>query len=188
MLDLFIDSSPITQAIAWIIVAFAVGKFFSWLFVRILKPLTRKTETLLDDIIIDLLEVPVIFGVTLFGIYQATQIYAPPNEYATWPDSAFSFLLCLTAAWYVNRLYSNLHQTYLMPYAEKTDTDWDDHLLPVLLHGVQFLSWTLAILLGIVLTDYNFPAILLGMIAGAIILLLSSPNQPNKAGLSSLVG
>ena len=55
-----------------ILASFVVAKIFYWTCKKIFLNLTKKTKTTLDDILLDMLEEPVVFGIILVGIWFST--------------------------------------------------------------------------------------------------------------------
>ena len=49
--------------------AVIIGKLLYWFFGNVLKKLTKKTKTKLDDILIDMLEEPLVFAFSIGGIW-----------------------------------------------------------------------------------------------------------------------
>ena len=108
MFNPLILNNPISRwliAISLFILTFVVGKVVYWILSRWVKRLTQKTETKLDDIIIDMLEEPFAFAVVLVGARYSLSWLTLPDSIAAWPDDAFQFLLAITIAWFAVRLY-----------------------------------------------------------------------------------
>ncbi len=178
MQDTLFFGNTITQwliTLGLIVFSFVAGKIVYWIFNYCLSYLTRKTETKLDDIIIDLLEEPIVFAVTITGIYFSIDMLNLPHQIFNWPYFAIQFLIALTVAWYVVRLYEALHLEYLVPLVEKTVTFVDDQLLQMLRIGVRFFSWTAAIFVGLNNASYDIGSLAVGLIVGGVVFGITSP-------------
>jgi MscS family membrane protein len=58
------------SALLLIVLSLLIGRITYWIFGRWIKHLARKSQTRLDDIIIDMIEEPLVVIITLFGIRQ----------------------------------------------------------------------------------------------------------------------
>ena len=63
--------APIVHAIFWVVGAFLVARVLDFVVSKVFKRLTRKTETLLDDRLLDHLHGPVVKSVVLIGLWFA---------------------------------------------------------------------------------------------------------------------
>ena len=68
------------MAFAIIVGALVVGKAIYWVFKKVARALTARTKTKLDDIILDMIEEPVVFAVTLAGIWYGTSRLVLPDR------------------------------------------------------------------------------------------------------------
>jgi MscS family membrane protein len=89
-------------------------------------------------------------------------------------NSAFTFALVLVGAWMITRLFDALFKEYIEPLAEKSETDFDDQILPVIKKGVKVAIWVLAIILGLDNAGYDVGAVLAGLGIGGLALALAA--------------
>ena len=59
-------------ALAYIVGSFVVVKIAYWIISNVVKKLTQKTKTNLDDVLIDTLEKPIVYSIILLGYWIAT--------------------------------------------------------------------------------------------------------------------
>jgi len=66
----FYGNTVLEWAIAFgiIIGAFLAGKILYWISGTVIRKLTKRTKTKLDDILIDMVEEPAIFALTIAGV------------------------------------------------------------------------------------------------------------------------
>jgi MscS family membrane protein len=73
----------------------------------------------------------------------------------------------------ITRLYNSLHQRYLVPLVEKTDTSLDDYLLLLWRKGLNTIFWTIGIIVELNNAGYNITPILAGLGIGGLAFALS---------------
>ena len=161
-------------AFSLILVSVLASRLFFRIFSRGFRFLTRKTQTELDDIIIDQIEEPIVAGLLVFGIQSSINTLAISETVSPWIGGAFNFTYTLMIAWLISRLYNALHEKYLVPLAGKTRTDIDDMLLPMLKSGVKTIIWALAIIVGLNNAGYDVGAVLAGLGLGGLAFALAA--------------
>ena len=163
----------------WLTVAFLIvlslliGRIVYWTFKTVFLRLAKKTKTKLDDIIIDLIEEPLTVMVVLFGFRFAIRTLSLSESVYTLFEYSFKFILTISVTWLVSRLYDSLHKEYFVPMAERTKTDLDDHLLPIIRTGVFLTIWSLGILIALNNAGYDVTAVLAGLGIGGFAFALA---------------
>ena len=157
-----------------ILLSALLSKVVYWMFSKIGRAFTRKTETKLDDIIIDMIEEPVVFSIVLSGIWVALTMLTLPEFIASSVNNAYSLFLSLLVGWLASRLFDAIYQEYLIPWANKTDNDLDDQLMPVLRKGVKMTIWVLAIVIGMNNAGYDVGALIAGLGIGGLALAMAA--------------
>lgn len=154
--------------------AFVVGKLLYWFTTNVVKRVTAKTETRLDDLIIDMIEEPIVFAVTVAGIWFGLRQLTLPDQARDWIDQGIGFLIVITITWLVARLIDALYREYLVPLAEKTETDLDDQLLPIVSRGTKLAIWSIGVIVGLNNAGYNVGALLAGLGIGGLALAMAA--------------
>ena len=153
-----------------VIVAKALYKVGSTL----VRRFTSKTKTSFDDLLIDLLEEPLALMLGWFGIWKSVH-YLEMNERAdSFVDKIYYFVLIGFIAWAVSRLIEALITTYLQPIVEKSESDLDDQLLPLLRKGIKIIIWTLAMIIALSNAGYDVGAIIAGLGIGGLAVALAA--------------
>ncbi len=169
--------------LVYIILGIAIGKAFYWLSTKFIKIFTARTKTKLDDIIIDHLEKPVVFLIILSGIYfgigQLTFAQAAHN----FINQVFLVLVTLSITWIVINLIDSFIKFYLKPMTEKTKSDLDDHLVPIIRKLVKIVLWILVIIMLIKRFGVDISALLTGVGLGGLAFALAAKDM-----LSNLFG
>ncbi|MDP3918288.1 MAG: hypothetical protein Q8Q35_00080 [Nanoarchaeota archaeon] len=123
-----------------ILIALIGGKILYWIFSNIIKKLTPKKETKVDDMTIDMIEEPIILMLGLLGLYYSLNILTFPDLLDKWLNHIFSVLVILNLAWILSRFLDSLFKEYLVPLIEKSNTNLDNQLLPLIRKGSKFIS------------------------------------------------
>lgn len=161
-------------ALLIILGAFVVGKILYWLTTNVARRLTAKTKTKLDDIIIDMIEEPIVFAVTVAGIWYGLSQLTLPEAADGWLAQGLQILIVLSITWLIARLLDALYREYLVPLAEESETDLDDQLLPIVSRGTKLAVWSLGIIVALNNAGYNVGALLAGLGIGGLALAMAA--------------
>jgi MscS family membrane protein len=161
-------------ALLLIVLSFIIAKTAYWVVNRWIKSLAGKTQTQLDDIIIDMVEEPLVAIITLIGVRYSLATLNLSDNAALWLRNFFQFGIALVVAWLLLRLYDAFHREYFVKLATKTETDLDDQLLPVIRTGIKFIILSLGILIGLNNAGYDVGAVLAGLGFGALAFALAA--------------
>ena len=120
--------------------------------------LTKKasgTESQLDDILLVAIGKPLVITILAGSVYIAlTHFGILPETIAGFAvDQYVNAFFILIGAWIVSSLSYSLLRTYGSAMAAKTETDFDDRLLPLLEIIAKYLIWFVAFLL--ILANFN---------------------------------
>ncbi len=151
-----------------------LGKAVYWLFSKIIKAFTAKTKNKLDDIIVDLVEEPIVFMLIASGIWFAFTLLKLPESFASAIHNSLHIILAILIGWLLVRLFEAFYESILLPWSEKTENDLDDQLMPILRKGVRLIIWVMAIVIGLNNAGYNVGAILAGLGIGGLALAMAA--------------
>lgn len=120
--------------------------------------LTRKaeqTETKIDDIILMALGKPLVVTIMAVSVYISVVVFnlIPPSFGWLASDMVISSFFILIEAWVVSVFAYNLIHTYGSWIAARTDTDFDDRLVPMLEIVAKYVIWFVAFML--ILTEFK---------------------------------
>lgn len=172
----FYGNTVLEWAIAFgiIIAAFLGGKILYWISGTVIKKLTQKTETRLDDILVDMIEEPAVFALTIAGVWYGLRTLTLPEAAHTWIGNVIQFLVVLAAAWMLTRVLDAIYREYLVPIADKSENDLDDQLLPILQKGTKLAVWSLGIIVALNNAGYNVGALIAGLGIGGLALAMAA--------------
>ncbi len=154
-----------------------VAKMVYWLFGNVVKKLARKTKTKLDDILVDMLEEPVVLGIVTVGLYIGY------NKFLSFPEghsmhefssATFHILIAINITWLIARTIDALIEEYIVPLTEKSESDLDDQLMPIVKKGVRSIIWILGIIVALNNAGYNVSALIAGLGIGGLALAMAA--------------
>ena len=161
-------------ALAIILAAVVLGKIVYWIFSKVARRVTAKTKTSLDDIILDMVEEPVVLVLTIAGIWYGLNTLELPETAHTWIGNVLQAAIIITVAWLLARLADSLFKQYLVPIASGTETDLDDQLLPIVRKGTKMIIWSLGIIVALNNAGYDVGALIAGLGIGGLALAMAA--------------
>lgn len=172
--DLF--SAFLTLA-AGLAAAGIVHALFRWL-----QKKADATDTLLDDILLQALGIPLVIAIVAASSYVALTVFVIAPESLSWSFGGMTFsgyqflnsLFIILGAWILSSFSYNFITTYGRWLASKTETTADDQLLPILEVAARYLIWFIAFLLILSEFQIDVTPMLAGAGIGAIALALAA--------------
>ncbi|MFM1877077.1 MAG: hypothetical protein RL266_2814 [Bacteroidota bacterium] len=161
-------------AIAIIVGSVVLGRVVFWLSSNVIKKFTAKTKTNIDDIILDMVEEPISFAVAILGIWYGLDSLNLPDVCHVWINRIYYLLIIFNVAWLVNRVLDALIQEYIVPIVEKSESDLDDQLLPIMKKGIHAAVWIMAIIVGLNNAGYDVGALIAGLGIGGLAFALAA--------------
>ncbi len=150
------------------------GKLFTWLNKSFLKKMSAKTKTKLDDLLLGLMEKPLVFLFFLGGVAAGKEFLTMTPLVERLTSKALSALFTLNIAWFVSNFIDALITNYVQPLAERTRSELDDHLLPLMRKLVKFVVISIAIVMIIDNFGYNVSSLLAGLGLGGLAFALAA--------------
>lgn len=154
--------------------SFVIAKLIYWIFGNIVKVASRKTKTKIDDIIVDMLEEPIILGLTIFGLWYGFRQLVFPESINDWVNTVYMVMVAITITWLIARLMDAIIKEYLVPLTEKTESTMDDQMIPVIRKGLRAVIWILGIIVALNNAGYNVGALLAGMGIGGLAMAMAA--------------
>jgi MscS family membrane protein len=161
-------------ALAIIAVAAVGGKILYWFFSTVVRKLTAKTETRLDDIVVNMIEEPIVLAVVFFGTWIGLQRLTFSEAADLRIGQAVQGAVVLAVTWMFVRLIDALIEEYLVPLAEKSENDLDDQLLPILRRSLKMVAWTLGIIVALNNAGFDVAALIAGLGIGGLALAMAA--------------
>lgn len=153
------------------------GKLVYLFFGRVVKKLTAKTKSKIDDIIVDMIEEPIVLALTIAGLwYGLHRLHFPENWYE-WMGKVYHILLTINVTWLIARLVDAIIQEYFVPLTEKTESDLDDQIIPVVRKGLRAAIWILGIIVALNNAGYDVGALIAGLGIGGLALAMAAKDS-----------
>ena len=161
-----------------------VAKILYWFTSNVMKKITAKTKTKLDDLLIDKLEKPVIFIVIIAAYYWSISYLNFPKD-ADGVSSGIenllfklaTFALVIDITWMISRILDAVVEEYVVPLAEKSKSDFDDQVLPILRKGIRVVIWIMGIIIGMDNLGIDITAMIAGLGIGGLALALAAQDM-----------
>ena len=157
-----------------IVAALVVGKVAYWLFSTVGRTLTSKTKTDVDDIILDMIEEPIVFAVTVVGVWFGLDRLHLSETAQSLMGNAVQALVVLAVTWMIARLLEAVFTHYLEPLVEASENTLDDQILPIARRGAKFIVWSLGIIVALNNAGYDVGAVLAGLGIGGLALAMAA--------------
>lgn len=151
-----------------------VARALYWVLGFWVKRLASRTKTTLDDLLVEVLQAPVVCLVALSGARLSLMRLHLSEDARHALSTVFSVLMSLSIAWLLVRLYRGIHEGYLVPAAARSETTFDDQILPVLRSGITIIIWSLGLIVGLNNAGFNVSALLAGMGLGGLAFALAA--------------
>ncbi len=170
-------------AAAIVLATVVIAKLIYWVLRNIIKKITLKTKTTLDDLLLDSLQQPIVFGMVVFGIWFALNNLHFPGWIDDIINKSYFFLIIINITWVIARVVSAMIEEYLVPIVDKSESDLDDQLLPVVRKTLKILIWSIGVIIALNNIGFNVGAVLAGMGIGGLALAMAA-----KDTVSNLFG
>lgn len=158
---------------------------------NVIKKITSRTKSKLDDIIVDKIEEPVVFAIILSASvyafntlnYSVSELTAedieagitiPYSHTKVFIDGLFGFLTVINIAWLIARLLDAIITEYITPLTKKTSSDLDNQVLPLIRKGIKLIIWVLGIIVGLDNAGFDVGAVLAGLGIGGLAFALAA--------------
>lgn len=160
-----------------ILAAVVIGKIAYWFFGNIAKKLTEKTESRIDDIIIDMIEEPIVLAITIFGLWYGLQRLDFTEFWYIWMGKIYHILITINITWLIARLLDAIIVEYIVPLAEKTESTLDDQIMPIVRKGIRSIIWILGVIVALNNAGYDVGALIAGLGIGGLALAMAAKDS-----------
>ncbi len=157
--------------------AIVAGKILYWFFGNIIKKLTEKTKTKIDDIIVDMVEEPIVLALAIVGMWYGLHRLDFPENWYLFMGKVYHILIAINITWLVARLVDAIIGEYIVPLAEKTESSLDDQIIPVVRKGLRSVIWILGIIVALNNAGYDVGALIAGLGIGGLALAMAAKDS-----------
>jgi len=165
-------------ALGIILASFVAVKIAYWIISNIVKQLTSKTKTQLDDILIEKLEKPIVYSLIVLGYWIAIHYlhFENPVVLLVLEKIAY-FMVILISTSIISRVFDALVTEVVLPYVEKTEHGQNNFLLPVIRKTLRSIIWIFGIIIGLDNLGFDITAMIAGLGIGGLALALAAQDS-----------
>jgi len=191
MLDYVLFGNTIQNyilALSVLLLFVGAGQLFSATIVRILKKIASKTETVVDDVLVNILEAPTVFALFIVG-FKLTAVFITFGVRGQEIHSNIvEMLIVIDVIWACMRLTDVFVEHYLAPLTAKSKSKLDDHLLPFVRKFFKIVIVVIGAIFLIKNMGYDVTSLVAGLgIGGLAFALAAQPLLSNLFGGISII-
>lgn len=162
---------------ALIIGSIIAAKIIYWILSKVTRKFTNKTKSKLDDILLDMLEEPIAYLIGITGIWKSIYYIEISESTGNSIDKLYYLIFVGFIAWALTRTLDAIIEVYLVPIVEKSESDLDDQLLPILRKTLKISTWTISIIIGLDNVGYDVGAVIAGLGIGGLAFALAAQDS-----------
>ncbi|MFT5247632.1 MAG: MscS family membrane protein [Gammaproteobacteria bacterium] len=163
-----------TYSLFIVLGAVIIARAIYWFTKKFGKRFVEKTKTKLDDILVDKMEEPVVFGIVIIGLWWGVDRLTFPESTHGFISNTFQVLIAIDITWFIARTIDAMIVQYIAPRVKKSEGDLDDQLLPILRKGLRTIIWIIGIIVGLNNAGYNVSALLAGVGIGGLAMAMAA--------------
>jgi len=166
-------------ALAIILGAFIATKIAYWIIANVVKKLTKKTKTNLDDVLIETLEKPIIYSILILGYWIAIHYVDLSDNpgILSFLEGVAGIAIIITLTSIVSRVFDALVTEIVLPYVEKTEGGADNYMLPIIRKVTKSIIWVFGIIIGLDNIGFDITAMIAGLGIGGLALALAAQDS-----------
>lgn len=170
-------------AILIILVSFVVARTIYRIFKDLLRRVSKKTDSKVDDILVDSIEEPLTLLVCIAGVWVAAGTLVFPANIGALIQQLLMAAITVDVAWFITRFIADLVNAYVKPMAQKKDSLLDPQMVPYLNRAIAIVIWAIALVSIIDNFGYDVTAVVAGLgVGGLAIALAARPTLENIIG------
>ncbi len=159
---------------ACIVLGIIIGKIFYYISKHKLRKIAAKSKTKLDDLLIDIIEEPLVLLIVTGGIWAGSRFLTLTPGVDKLFQNIVLVLIAMAVTWFVIRLVDTLIKFYLEPLVERSESKLDDQILPILRKSAKTIIGLLAGIVVLSNLGYDILSILAGLGIGGLALALAA--------------
>lgn len=166
-----------------VFVTLSVAKLAQWVIGGRLRQLAERSETQLDDVLVDALERPVTLLLTVLGLRVSFMALPLPEGLEKVVGNVAAVVATVFIAWMITRVMDAVRRVFVDPWVEASETKLDDQLLPILDKTLKVGVWSMALLICFSNLGFDIVSLLTGLGIGGLAVAMAT-----QATLSNIVG
>ena len=168
------EVQEILISLVFILGAIVLGRLVRWFAEKILPKLTAKTETQLDDVLVEMLKAPMLFALTLVGFWIGIKRLSMPANVMEMIADAYKFLLVISATWFISRAVSTFINVVLKEKVNDESSRMDEHALSLIKKVSSFVIWSIGVITALNNAGVDVGALIAGLGIGGVAIALAA--------------
>lgn len=168
------EVQEILISLAFILGAIVLGRLVRWFAEKILPKLTAKTETQLDDVLVEVLKAPMLFALTLVGFWIGIKRLSMPVNVMDMIADIYKFLLVISATWFISRAVSTFINVILKEKVNDESSRMDEHALSLIKKVSSFVIWSIGVITALNNAGVDVGALIAGLGIGGVAIALAA--------------
>ncbi|MBN1574055.1 MAG: mechanosensitive ion channel family protein [Deltaproteobacteria bacterium] len=158
-----------------IIIGFAIlAKAIYYTFKHKISKLTNKTDTKLDNMIIDFIEEPISLILVVVGFWVAFKTLNLSEEFEKFISQVLTIIFLLIVTWLVVRLVDVVVKGFLSPLVAKSESKLDDQVIPVISNLAKIAIWIMVIIVLLSELGYDVLSLVTGLGLGGVAIAMAA--------------
>jgi MscS family membrane protein len=170
-------------SLVFIFGAILIARLFYWFLNKVAESYTERTSSRIDDLLLRASKEPAVFIVAILASWYGLERLTFTSGIDDMIGSVYYFIISIGFTWLLVRLVDAFIEQYLLPLAERTESDFDDQLLPIVRKGASTVLWILGVIVALNNAGYNVSAIIAGMGIGGLAFAMAA-----KDSISNIFG
>ncbi len=151
-----------------------IGKIAYWFLSKTVKRFTKKTKGKLDDLLVDMLEEPLVVVVIIIGFWYGFARLNLSDGLTSFIEHGMYAAIIITVTWMIARLFDALIEQYVVPMTQKSATDLDNMILPVIRKAARAIIWILGIIVALNNAGIEIAPLIAGLGIGGLALAMAA--------------
>ncbi len=173
----------ITLFVVSLFLTLLAAKIIQNVFRKGLRRLAQKSETKLDDIVLDTFEHPIYWIALAGGLSIALGMLVLPPALQNAVDNVTTLVVMFFIGWSASNFISAIRATYIDPIVEASESKLDDQILPIAEKTLKVTLWVFVALIAFDNIGFDVVSLLTGLGIGGLALAMAA-----KDTLSNLFG
>ena len=157
--------------------SYVLGKVIYWMFSNVFQKFTAKTKNTLDDKLLLKLKRPITFLIVISVIFMALKFLKFPTNIEDFFLNIIYLLFTISITSIISKVIDTIITEVVLPITEKSETAFDDHLVPVIQKAIRAIVWSLGIIIGLDNIGFDITAMIAGLGIGGLALALAAQDS-----------
>lgn len=161
-------------SLAILVAGFFIAKLIYWIFTNVFGKIAAKTESTLDDLLVDKFKSPFMFAAVLASIWGALKRLNMPEGATESLGKIYTVLIVINFTWAISRLFSGILENLLTKYSGNEGSKLNKSMIAILQHVLKYTVWGFGILVAMHNVGIEIGTLLAGLGIGGVAVALAA--------------